>query len=788
MKYLFLLLLMVVSPIIFSQNTQTIRGKIIDGQSKYPLTGTSVLLLNSNKGNFSDDKGYFHIDNVALGRATLKISFIGYKTQIIPNIVVTSGKEPYIEIELIEEITELSSVIVKPADSSSRKRLINNQMVTVSAKTFFVDDTKRFAGSRNDPARMAANFAGVVGNNDARNDIVIRGNSPLGLLWLLEGIPIPNPNHYGSFGATGGPVSMLNNNVLAKSDFLTGAFPAMYNNATSGVFDLRLRDGNPKKREFVGQVGLNGFEVGAEGYLKEGKEGSFVINYRYSAVALLDKIGIKVNAGYGRAIPFYQDLNAKVSLPISEKTKLSFFTLIGRSNVSLKGADGDSTNFFSGFDRNVDYVSNATVVGTSLNYFFNKKTSLKFSLAYTTTQVQSIIDSLNIKENVFDPSYRRAATDQKIIFNATFTKKISAKKLFILGFYNQSINYSYIDSVRYVGAFNFMKVHNVENKKTSLLQAYCQYQYKPTERFTLNTGLSSQYFALNDIATIEPRVGIKYELKNQNSISFGLGLHSQLQNLEVYYLQTLAKNGAYTLSNTNLEFTKSFQSVLSYQHLIHNEWMFKTEIYYQHLYNIPVEQKPSYYSVLNEGTSYRPFEVDSLVNAGKGKNYGVEVTLEKYFSRGYYFLNTISVFDSKFQGSNGILKNTVYNGNYILNWLLGKEWSIKNKHTFSIDVRYTLAGGKRYTPLNETLSKQKFQAIFDVEKSYDLQYNQYNRFDIKIGYKLNQRKISHDIYLDIQNLFNTKNIFNQEFNKYTAQLSTQYQLGINPILNYRIQF
>lgn len=788
-KFFFLALLTLFSNFAFCQVTvNTLRGKVVDNQSKYPLIGVSVILSEKNLGTTTDTSGFFSIPNIPVGRINLKISLIGYKTQTIPNLVIQSGKETFIDIELVEEIQLLNEVVIKSEDIDSRKRELNNEMTTVSSRTFYVDDTKRFAGSRNDPARMAANFAGVVGNNDARNDIVIRGNSPLGLLWMLEGIPIPNPNHYGSFGATGGPVSMLNNNVLSKSDFLTGAFPAMYNNSTSGVFDLKLRNGNNKKREYIGQVGLNGFEFGAEGYFKKGKTASYLINYRYSALALLSVFGLKVDAGFGRAVPFYQDFNMKINIPLNKKTVLSHFALIGASKISLRGKDEDSTNFFSGFDRNVDYLTNTYVIGNNITRFINSKTSFKIGLAFTQMKAQSIIDSLNINNKMYEPSYRRKATDNKWILTFNYNKKISAKNVINWGINSFIMDYSYIDSVRFMSINYFQIAHNISNKNTSLIQSYFQWQHKPNDNVTVNSGLTSQYFGLNKIISVEPRLGIKYDLKHQNSINLGVGLHSQLQNLEVYYLQTYLNREKYILTNTNLGFTKSFQTILSYQHLIKNKWNFKSEVYYQHLYNVPVESKPSYYSVLNEGTGYRPVEADSLVNKGKGRNYGLELTLEKYFSEGFYLLNTISLYESKYKGSNGIEKNTAYNGKYIINLLAGKEWNVRKQDVVSIDVKYTLAGGKRYTPVNQQESVLKKQPVYISDQTNDLAYKAYSRFDFKITYKINLKKVSHEVYFDVQNVFATKNIFNQEFDKYKYTLVTQYQLGLNPILNYRVQF
>jgi hypothetical protein len=191
--------------------------------------------------------------------------------------------------------------------------VLNNEFGALSARTFDVENTRRFAGSRNDPSRMAANFAGVVGNNDARNDSVIRGNSPTGLLWRLEGIDIPNPSHYGALGATGGPVTILNNNVLSQSDFFTGAFSATYGNALSGVFDLQLKTGNRDKREYTGQVGFNGFELEAEGPFKKRKKETYLAHYRYLVMGLVQKLGISM--GTGSSVPNYQDLSFKIDIP-----------------------------------------------------------------------------------------------------------------------------------------------------------------------------------------------------------------------------------------------------------------------------------------------------------------------------------------------------------------------------------------------------------------------------------------------------------------------------------------
>jgi len=191
----------------------------------------------------------------------LKISLISYKEKL-QTVVLTTGKETVLNIELEESAVQGQEVVISAEIDKTKS---NNKMATVSSRIFSTEEASRYAGSRGDPARMAANFAGVSGANDSRNDIIVRGNSPLGILWRLNGLDIPNPSHFGSMGSSGGPISILNNNTLDNSDFMTGAFPADYGNATAGVFDLKMRSGNNEKYEFLGMVGFNGFEIGAEG-------------------------------------------------------------------------------------------------------------------------------------------------------------------------------------------------------------------------------------------------------------------------------------------------------------------------------------------------------------------------------------------------------------------------------------------------------------------------------------------------------------------------------------------
>ena len=259
--------------------TQILRGTVLDAGAKAPVIGATVVVVGTEPtlGGSTDTEGRFRLSHVPVGRVQLRVTSIGYEDLFLNEVTVTAGKEVVLDLRLTERLTKLGEVQVVYRRTEDRT-VTNNEMATVSARPFSPLDANRYAGALGDPARMAQNFAGVSSANDTRNDLVVRGNSPASLLWRLDGVNVPNPNHFGAQGTTGGPVSMLNNNLLAKSDFLTGAFPAEYANALGAVFDLRLRKGNDERHEFLGQIGFNGLELGAEGpFSKQSKESYLVM-------------------------------------------------------------------------------------------------------------------------------------------------------------------------------------------------------------------------------------------------------------------------------------------------------------------------------------------------------------------------------------------------------------------------------------------------------------------------------------------------------------------------------
>jgi hypothetical protein len=772
-----------------AQGTQTVRGKIIDDASKSPLPGVTVQIADST-GRLAvttDMDGDYKINNVPLGRRTIKVTFLGYEPVLLQNVVVTAGKEVILNINMMESISKLNEVTVV-YDRTKDKTATNNEMALVSSRSFNIDDTKKYAGSLGDPSRMAANFAGVIAGNDSRNDIVVRGNSPTGMLWQLEGLNIPNPNHFGAFGGTGGPVSMLNNNNLDKSDFMTSAFPAQYGNATAGVFDLRLRDGNNEKRELMTQMGFNGAEIGAEGPFSKNSKSSYVINYRYSTLSIFKQLGL--NVGTGNAVPEYQDVNFKMSFPLkNNNSKITVFGLGGLSKADLLGNDVDTTqtDFYGRIDLNQYATYKTGIVGSSYEQNIGEKTFVKFTLGASVSDQKFNSDSIAIfapnkptfKEQTanFNNQKYSAILNINHKFNSKNTLNAGANTdLMKFDFFNENINNGIA-----------RRLVNVKGD-AYLSQAYAQLKHRFNNKLSMNIGGHAQHFSYTNDVVVEPRAGIKYAINGRSSINVGYGIHHQMQSIYNYFVQAQVNNDV-ILTNKDMGFTKSQHYVLGYDINLSEFVRIKIEGYYQQLSQVPVNSYPSSYSSLNDGLSFAPSDVTNLVNKGTGTNYGAELTFERYLNKGFYFLITGSVFDSKYKGSDGIERNTAFNTKYAGNVLAGKEFQIGKKgSSLALNIKATLIGGRYLTPLDLELSRLAGAAVFNETLAFSDRQSAFFRTDFKLTYKKDFKKSTLESGIDIQNITNRKNIFQQGYNAVNNTISTQYQTGLLPIPFVRFTF
>ena len=778
-----LFVLLIINTNLQAQNsiTQTIRGRIIDQETETPLIGALVMVENLDKGGSTDAMGEFIIENVPIGRQSITVTYLGYENQTISNLNLISGKETVLTINMVEKAFESGEVVVIASEQGKAEAL--NEMATVSTRQFRTEETQRYAGGRGDVSRMAMNFAGVSGANDSRNDIVIRGNSPLGLLWRIEGIDVPNPNHFGGFGSTGGPVSMLNNNVLANSDFSTGAFNAEYGNANSGVFDLKLRNGNNKKYEFVGQMGFNGIELGAEGPINKENNSSFLANYRYSTLSLFDLIGI--NFGYV-GIPKYQDLSFKVNMPKSALGNISIFGVGGISSIDMLASEREEGELNLNGNQDLKNGTSMGVVGLTHRYVIDEKSFTKLTLSGTVKEENTrihAVDSLGEKTHI---NYNSNFTQQRYSAKLIYQNKINRRLTFKTGVTGNYLYSTLVDSFRRDDAA-YQTIRDTEGG-AFLLQGFAQTKYKLTPKWTMVSGLYGQVLELNNSTSLEPRLAFQYQMNGKQRLSIAYGRHAQMQPFPVYFNQTLTNTGDYVETNKDLDFTNSNHFVLGYDYSINENWRLKGETYYQSISNAPIEQTVNSFSMLNYGSDFGNTGIDSLVNGGVGRNYGLELTIEKFFSDHYYLLLTTSLFDSKYAGSDDVWRNTAFNTNYMVNALIGMEFPIGKNNFLTVDLKAAVAGGRRYTPLNEAASLAAGEAVYYEDRAFEEQFRTYFKPDIQLSFRNNMKKYSQIWSISIENFANRENVFRQVYNASTNQIDTEYQLGLFPVFLYKIEF
>lgn len=791
-------ILMTATPIAaHAQGTQTVRGRVLDQESGYPVFMANVVVAGSQPtlGTSTDEEGRFTLATVPLGRAVLQVAAMGYQPLSTAPLLVVAGKELVLDLELAPSVEQLQEVTIRAAEQD--RNALNNEMTTLSARTFDAELSQRFAGSRGDPARMATNFAGVSGANDGRNDIIIRGNSPAGLLWRLEGVDIPSPNHFSSFGSTGGPVSILNNNVLAKSDFMTSAFPSSYGNALSGAFDLFMRSGNDEKHEFLGQLGFNGFELGAEGPINRRSRASYLVNYRYSTLQAFQAIGL--DFGTGSAVPKYQDVSFKLDLPTAKAGRFTLFGLGGKSGVDLLGRETDlsaanESELYGSAERDIYNRSRTGVVGASHTYFFDPNTSYRLVVAATHQLEENIADSLTWGDAAngyplldTDPVYTQRGEQNSYQVHFVLRRRFGARDNVHVGV---MANHAVAGFEERYFALSPLGDRWVQLKQgdgaSTLYQAYATWKHSFTDRLSTTLGLHGQLFDLNSSTAVEPRFGLTYRVSDQGTFGLGYGLHGQTQPLPVYY--TTERDGS-DGGNMGLDLTRSHHAVVSYEQRFGSTMRLRTEAYYQYLFGAPVESVPSTFSMLNAGADFGTPDATQLVNKGLGRNYGLEITAERTYDQGFYALVTASLFCSEVMGSDGVWRSSAFDGNYVFNALAGKEWKLgKGNSHLVVDLKATYAGGRRYTPIDLDASIAEGEQVLIEERTNSERYLDYFRTDLKLMYRRSGRKATHEAGIDLQNVTGRRNIYTQYYDDRTGKLATEYQLGFFPIPMYRVLF
>jgi len=778
-KQILMVLALLLAEVLQAQTyTQTIKGTVSDKNLLSPVAGVRIWANGDTASSvLSDSNGYYELKAVPVGRIQLNARHSRYAELSLPNLLLSSGKELVVNLQMEEQVTAFGGFSLKGRKNTPGPV---NEMATVSARTFSVEETQKFAAAVNDPARMATSFAGVVGADDGNNTIVIRGNSPAAMLWRMEGIDIPGPNHFSAFNGSGGGISLLSAQLLSNSDFMTGAFAPEYGNALSGVFDLRLRKGNSTKREYTLQAGFLGLDFAAEGPLSK-KGGSFLINYRYSTLGIIKKLGIEL----GPSSTLFQDLSFNIALP---KSRLGAVTIFGFGGLStqLQSAKKDSGAWKYLSDRyNIFYGSNTGAAGITHLISLSKNSTLR---TVALASANSISDRGEYYQNDYIRTYthwKNVIGNSKLAISSTLNQKLGSRLHLRAGITATAWYYN----TRQLGLDSTQTLRTTldSDGETGYLQGFAQVKAKLSRKFSMVAGFHALYLYLNGSRSLEPRISGRYELSRRQALSLGYGLHSQLQLPGVYFAQTTGSDGQVQYPNRKLGLSRAHHLVAAYELTLKSRSRLKLEAYYQHLFNIPVGVAPgSTLSLLNMGFGLMS---DPLTNKGLGRNYGVELTAERFLNKGFYYLLSASLYSSTYKAMNGNWYQTRFNGRHALTFTAGKEIKVRgDKKLFGINLKTTWYGGFRQTPVDAAMSRLTRGTVYDESRPNSIQLPAYFRSDLKFSYRINHARYNSVWSLDIQNASNRKNVGGTYYDVDREETRTWYQTPLIPVFSYKIEF
>jgi len=754
-----------------------VRGTITDADIKIPLIGATILVdgLVPLIGTTADLDGNFRLEGVPVGRHNFKVSYVGYEPLTVSEVLVTSGKEVVLVIELKESSFSLNEVVVRA--NTSKDRPVNS-MATISARTFSVEETSRYAGGFDDPARLAAAFAGVATTQTSSNAIIIRGNSPRGVLWRFEGVDIPAAFHFPNVDFVGGGgITVLSNQMLRNSDFYTGAFPAEYGNATAGVFDIKMRTGNSQKREYAAQISLLGTDVSAEGPFKQGGRSTYLFNYRYSTLGLINKVISLPN------VPVYQDLSFKFDFPTQKAGTFSFWGL-GAIDYNFKEEETDSTLWDSDYSRSrLEYKNRFGTVGLSHRITIGSQTYLHSTLSADAMSYSMDKHELTSAMELF-PSDFIESTEGKYAFRTTlnhsFSQRVTSRTGIVVNslFFDNLLKKAFRETPDELSTF-------VDHSGTGIMtQGFSQFRIELFPNLSTNIGLHTMYLDVNNKATFEPRLGLSWNVTQNDEISAAYGLHSQMEEMRTYFSQSTV-NGAIETPNKGLDFIKSHHFVLGYNRKLSEVMRLKIEPYYQLLEDVPV-YPDSHFSIINITSNWAINQ--KLENSGTAENFGIDLTIERFLKDGYYFLFTSSVFNSRYVGGDGKQYSTKYNRGYVVNALAGKEFLIKDNNLLSISVKATYMGGLRYTPAlhDESIAAQRY--IGDYSQTFAGQFPASTIVDFTVNYRINRKNYSGVWSLMVKNALLQPDYSDPFYDFISKKIIIDRMTIPIPSIGYKIEF
>ena len=780
-----------------SMQAETLRGTVKDAITGEPLIGATVKIAElDNVAAVTDIDGNYLINISKGGRYTIETNYIGYEPSVMKEILISGAKEVVLEISLHENSTELAEVVVKPRVN---KEATVNPNVLTGGVMLSMEEASRFAGGYNDPARLVMAFAGVSGEADG-SGLSIHGNAPERMQYRIEGVETFTPNHFNDCWNAGyGLVSALNSNVIGNSDFFTSTFNANYNNALSGVFDVKMRAGNNSKHENILQIGTVSEELTLEGPISKKNNSSYIVNYRYGFTSLMDNLNLLDTDG---AHVGFQDFSMKLNFPTKRAGTFSLFGL-GFYDTSwderMKIEDTHSAYDATDNDAKVAQL----LTGVSHKIHFGNKWTWRTTAAYIMQHLKSDIyyyglmrtNGVLVQPLAYEePEQKYIFSKQKmnedrLVFNTELSKQITSKWLTQFGgeYSHRFFNLVYQSHNQLYDTVNPMQVWTNMKDNTGLANLFWQNLFTASDHLSLSAGVSGNYFLLSKDFSVEPRIGIKWDPDDENSLSMGYGLHSMVEKFDAYFY----RDAAGYLVNKDLGLTKAHHLHVTYIHKFNSNLTLRMNAYYEYGFDTPVGTNGSTYCVTNRLFAYTD---EPLTNKGNTRNYGGDITLEHYMSHGFFGQTNFSLFKSQYRGEDKVWRNQLYDRGFMFKILGGKEWMI-GKNVLNVSAKYSIQGGLRYTPIDVAQMRANVAAgiiddnpIYKDNEAFSQRFDPTGVVDLTVSYKINKKKVSHTIAFEGLNVLDAKAPLCQRFDLGTLDVRTD-KSGISlPNIFYRLDF
>ncbi len=754
----------------------SLQGNVFDAATGSAIPYASIVILGSEPliGTTSDADGNFMLERVPVGRHVVQASYVGYQSVISSETLVTSAGAPNLDFALTAVSLELEQVTVRPKVEKAQPI---NGMALVSSRMLSAEEASRYAGGFDDPARLASAFAGVT-SGVGHNALAVRGNAPQYLQWRMEGVEIPNPNHFANLAVFGGGgLTALSSHLLDNSDFHSGAFPAEFQNALSAIFDMRMRRGVSSEHRHRVQMGLIGVDLATEGPFTKGGKATYLANYRYSTLGLVEPL-LPEDAGGTN----YQDLSYKLHFPMGKAGTLSLWGLALRDR-SDQQAERDPSQWT--YDQHLEEGEAKQYMGaTGLTHRLQLSplTSLHSTLAASISGLDWSAERLTA-ESVLRPQSDIDAQRSDLTAKITFHAALNKGGLLRMGAKMRRLSYD-LNIWEAPAIAQPLDALVVQKGTTILTSAFAQAKIRLGPAWRLVTGISLQHLALSGSSSVEPRFSIQHLRPDGATFGLAYGRHSRMERLPLYFASL---PGSSRVINRDLDLTKADHLVLSYDRPIGAVSRLKLEAYYQHLFDVPVIRDSSF-SMINQHHDW--FFSSPLVNDGKGRNRGVDLTFERFLGRGFYYLTSASLFWSEYLGGDGLWYSSRYDRRFAVNLLGGKEWFVgrAGQNRIGLNLRASLQGGDRYAPVDIEQSRLHQEAIYDERAAFVHQASSPLLFHFTLSYQRNRPHSTHELALKVLNLTGFKEFQGHRFNLMTGAVDEFREALIIPNLSYQIRF